>query len=59
MASKLHQCVDSVITLFQRNKGGRIAESAAYEAVEVEDEDGDLDEHRGDSHNVPMTEIRR
>lgn len=55
----MHHFVDCIIALFQRHKGNKSTDGNAYEAVEVEDQDGDSSERRDSTHNVPMTEIHR
>lgn len=53
----MHSIVDRVVSLFKREGRRSVQEGTAYEAVEAEDLDGDL--QRPQSRDVPMREISR
>lgn len=57
LASKMHNTVGAIISLFKRDGRKDTQQGTAYEAVQVEDLDGDL--QRTHSQDVPMREINR
>ena len=59
MATKMHRAVDAVLSLFQRHKERSTAQGTAYEAVEVEDQDADVDHRQDSTGDMPMREISR
>lgn len=57
MAASMHDSVDFVASLFRRHTRRSTNEGTAYEAVHVEDEDGEEDNQRSSRQDVPMREI--
>lgn len=51
----MHSGVDAVVSLFHHHKRRGTQAETAYEAVEVEDIDGD--QHASQTQGVPMREI--